>query len=393
MDREQERDYNGIWHPAERQEASDNWREEAKAMMLRNLPVRDPAPDGKRFIGILEGRVQNARVPLVEYLVDEVVMRPIVAELLGREWVPTGQDRASQRAYLDNFIAFWLGMGYDFVRFESGLGFDVNRLLAQDTAPGSANQRAWADEHQGSIQSWEDFERYPWPSAAETDFFAFEYLNSHLPDGMGLMTCHAGGLFEHLSQIMSLEGLCLALYDQPDLVEAVAETIGERMVSFYRHLLDLDRVIAIFQGDDMGFRTSTLVSPEYLRQCVLPWHKRFADLTHARGVPYLLHSCGNLEAIYEDLISAVHIDGKHSFEDAILPAEAFHARFGDRIAVLGGIDVGILASAGPEQVRARTRTLIETCGPGGRYAVGSGNSVPSYIPVENYLAMVDEALG
>ena len=32
-------------------------------------------------------------------------------------------------------------------------------------------------------------------------------------------------------------------------------------------------------------------------------------------------------------------------------------------------------------------------GAGGRYAVGSGNSIPSYIPVENYLAMVDEALG
>ena len=59
------------------------------------------------------------------------------------------------------------------------------------------------------------------------DFSPFEYINDHLPEGMGLMTCHAGGIFEHLSQIMSLEGLCLALYDQPDLVEAVCERIGE----------------------------------------------------------------------------------------------------------------------------------------------------------------------
>ncbi len=35
---------------------------------------------------------------------------------------------------------------------------------------------------------------------------------------------------------------------------------------------------------------------------------------------------------------------------------------------------------------------MDDCGPRGRYAVGSGNSIPSYIPVENYLAMVDEAL-
>jgi uroporphyrinogen decarboxylase len=360
--------------------------------MLRNVPVTHPAPDAGQFIDGLMGRTTSARPPLVEYLVDEVVMRPIVTELLGCEWVQAGKDRASLDTYLDNFIAFWYRMGYDSVRFEQGLDFDVNRLLTADTAAGSTKQRAWADEHMGSIQSWQDFEAYPWPTVAEMDFYPFEYLNDHLPEGMGLMTCHAGGLFEHLSQIMSLEGLCLAVYDDPDLVRAVSDKVGELMTAFYRHLLDLDRLIAIFQGDDMGFRTATLISPTDLREYVLPWHQRFAVMAHARGVPYFLHSCGNLETILGDLISAVGIDGKHSFEDAILPAENFQARYGDQIAVLGGVDVDILASAPLERVRERTRALIEICGARGRYAIGSGNSIPSYIPVENYLAMVDEAL-
>jgi uroporphyrinogen decarboxylase len=60
--------------------------------------------------------------------------------------------------------------------------------------------------------------------------------------------------------------------------------------------------------------------------------------------------------------------------------------------VLGGVDLNILSAGTPEQVRAHTRYLIETCGARGRYAVGSGNSIPSYVPVENYLSMVDEAL-
>ena len=360
--------------------------------MLRNVPVTRPAPDGGQFIDGLMGRSTSVRTPLVEYLVDEVVMRPIVTELLGREWVQPGEDRASLSAYLDNFIAFWYRMGYDFVRFEQSLGFDVNRLLTADTAAGSTKQRAWADEHTGSIQNWQDFEAYSWPTVAEMDFYPFEYLNDHLPEGMGLMTCHAGGLFEHLSQIMSLEGLCLAVHDDPDLVRAVSDKVGELMAAFYKHLLDLDRLIAIFQGDDMGFRTGTLVSPGDLRDYVLPWHQRFAAMAHTREVPYFLHSCGNLETILPDLIAAVGIDGKHSFEDAILPVEDFQARYGGQIAVLGGVDVDILASAPTERVRERTRSLIEICGARGRYAVGSGNSIPSYIPVENYLAMVDEAL-
>ena len=357
---------------------------------LRNVPLTNPEPDADRFIDALMGRAQGGHVPLVEYLVDEVVMRPIVTELLGRDWI-VGSDRASQRAYYDNFIAFWHRMGYDFVRFEQSLDFSIRQIRAPDTATGSSKQRAWLDEHHGMINDWEDFERYPWPSVDEFDFFPFEYIDQHLPEGMGLMTCHAGGMFERLSQIMSMEGLCLALYDNPQLVQAISDRVGDLMVAFYRHLLDLEHVIALFQGDDMGFRTATLVAPPALRDHVLPWHKRFAAMAHERGVPYLLHSCGNIEAIVTDLIEDVGIDGKHSFEDAILPVQDFQERYGDRIAVLGGLDVDILAASTPETVRRKTRFLIETCGGRGRYAVGSGNSIPSYIPVDNYLAMVDEA--
>jgi uroporphyrinogen decarboxylase len=94
----------------------------------------------------------------------------------------------------------------------------------------------------------------------------------------------------------------------------------------------------------------------------------------------------------EDLIEDVRIDAKHSYEDAILPVEQFQARYGDRIAVFGGIDVNILAGGTPDNVRRRVRELKEVCGSRGRYAIGSGNSIPSYIPLENYLAMVDEVL-
>jgi uroporphyrinogen decarboxylase len=357
---------------------------------LRNIPLSAPRPDARRFIDILMGREAGGQVPLVEYLVDDLVRRPIVTDLLGRVWVEP-EGCASQSAYLDNLIAFWHRMGYDSVRFERGLPFDIRRTLAPDTAVGSVGQRAWLDEHHGAIQSWAEFERYPWPSVEGMDFSAFEYIDAHLPDGMGLITCHAGGMFEHLSQIMSLEGLCLALYDQPDLVRAVSDKVGGLLMSFYHHLLDLEHVIAIFQGDDMGFRTATLVAPDALRAYVLPWHERFAAMAHGHGVPYFLHSCGNVEAIMPDLVGRVGIDGKHSFEDAIMPVEAFQARYGGQIAVLGGVDVDTLAAGTPEAVRRRTRALIETCGPRGRYAVGSGNSIPSYVPVENYLAMVDEA--
>ena len=355
------------------------------------VPLSDPQPDGERFIRVVMGEETTERPPMVEYIVDPVVMRPIVAELMGREWVTPGADRESQARYWDNFIAFWHRMGYDFVRFEMALGFPRPGLTGDDPTM-AGGRRSWVDEHQGAITSEEDFETYAWPKMENVDFWPLEYITSHLPEGMGFITCHGAGIFEHFSQILSYEGLSLLLYDNPGLVEAVSSRIGELICDYYRHIADLPNLLCIFQGDDMGFKTGTMIGPDDLRRYALPWHKRLAAIAHEKGLPYFLHSCGNLETIMEDLIEDVGIDAKHSFEDAILPVAEFQARYGDRIGVLGGIDVDVLAGRPPGEVRAYVRGVIEACAPRGRYAVGSGNSIPSYVPVESYLTMLDEAL-
>ncbi len=355
------------------------------------VPLARPRPDARRFIDVLSGNRAGRAVPLVEYIVDDAVMSPIVTELMGRRWVEWSLEREAQTAYLDNLIEFWYRMGYDAVRFELGLPFPERKLLALDPAPAAVKDRAWADEHRGAITTWEEFEQYPWPRVEDFDFSPFAYVNAHLPDGMGLLSSHGGGVFEHLSWIMSMEGLGYALYETPDLVQAITDKLGELVTGFNRQLLSLDRLVALFPGDDMGYRKGTLVSPGHLRHYVLPWHKRFAAMAHARGIPYFLHSCGRVTAVMDDLINDVGIDGKHSYEDAIVPAEEFQKAYGRRIAVLGGIDLNILAGKTPAQVRQRVRDLMDTCGARGRFAVGSGNSVPSYVPAANYLAMVDEA--
>jgi len=356
------------------------------------LPVWDPRPDAARFVDVVMGRRTTERAPLVEYLIDDALRRVIVAELLGRQWVPFDpSDAGSVEAYLDNFALVWYHLGYDVVRYEEALPFRYHSVAGSD-GTAMSGRRTWRDMHHGAITTWQEFEQYPWPEVTPQTLANYEYLDAHLPEGMGLMVCHAGGVLEHLSAIMSYEGLCYALYDLPDLVAAVADRIGSLMLDVYRQLVELEHVVAIFPGDDMGFRSATLLPPEALERYTLPWHTRYAELAHAHGLPYFLHSCGNLEAIMDVLIEGVRIDAKHSFENAILPVTDFHARYGDRIGVLGGVDVDILARAAPEVVRRETRALIEACHPRGRFCIGSGNSIPSYVPVDNYLAMVDEAL-
>ena len=94
----------------------------------------------------------------------------------------------------------------------------------------------------------------------------------------------------------------------------------------------------------------------------------------------------------DDLIDYVGIDAKHSFEDTYLPVSEAKHLYGDRIALLGGVGVDMLARSNEEEVRTYTRRILESCMPGGGYALGTGNSVTNYIPVRNYLAMLDEGM-
>lgn len=157
-----------------------------------------------------------------------------------------------------------------------------------------------------------------------------------------------------------------------------------------RRLLAFDRVKIVWGSDDMGFRSATLISPGDLREFVLPGHKLMAEMSHAAGRPYLLHACGNLEEIMEDLIEDVGIDAKHSFEDTIESVIEDKAKYGDRIAYLGGIDLDFLCRSDEESIRSRVRDTLDACMPGGGYCLGSGNSVANYVPLDHYLAMVDE---
>jgi hypothetical protein len=130
---------------------------------FRHLPLDKARPDSGRFIDVVMGRARSERPPLVEYLIDDVVRKPITTELLGRAWVdPAPGNREGEEAYLDNFIAFWHRLGYDFVRFEESLPFVENELVGSDPSLADG-RRHWRDMRRGAIADWADFERYPWP--------------------------------------------------------------------------------------------------------------------------------------------------------------------------------------------------------------------------------------
>jgi len=341
-------------------------------------------------------------VPFVELFADPGMVEAVLGERFEADLhryieeplvnVSADDLRALLKA-VEMYLRFCYEMGYDYVFMVTGLQFRRSQVAVADTAAQvnwAGGLRYWQDESGGPIQSWEDFEAYPWPRPEDVSYAAFEYLSTLLPDGMK-MSALQGGVFENATTLMGLERFSYALRDQPELVEAICQRVGELTTAVAEHLVTIDDLEVLFQSDDMGFYSGTLVSPDVLRRYVLPYYKKMAEAAHRADKLFLFHSCGNMYKLMDDLIDDVGIDAKHSFEDKILPVEEAYRRWGDRVSILGGVDMDVLGRGTEEQVRARTREILEVCGAKGTgYGLGTGNSVANYIPVQNYLAMLDE---
>jgi len=289
-------------------------------------------------------------------------------------------------------VAIQRFLGYDYVLCGlEGLEMPMNWLDAEDTAEIKREAgRSFIDEHKGPITTWAEFEAYPWPDPQSASSRALEWCEENLPDDMCVLGGLTGHFAENLSWLMGYETLCYALYDQPDLVQAIADRCLDIDRQVTKRLVEFDRVRMIWGSDDMGFRSGTMIGPDDLRALVLPGHKALAQIAHEAGRLYILHSCGNLETIMDDLIDDVQIDAKHSWEDTIIDVREAKALWGDRIALLGGIDMDFLCRAPEDAIRQRVRDTLEVCLPGGGYCLGTGNTVANYVPVDSYLAMLDE---
>ena len=349
---------------------------------------KDAKPDAEAFLANLRRRGTPSRVHYIELFLDGETKDAICERFDLAAGISRDDPHFAERREIA--IQRFLGYDYVFTALE-GVDFPVWRETVPDTAEHPrAGGRSYQDEHHGPIMSWEDFEKYPWPDPHQAGDRSVAWYERNLPDDMCLLPTARGHFCEHLTWLMGYETLCYSLYEQRDLVAAISAKLLEIYRVVMARLLEYERVGVVWGSDDMGFKTATLISPDDLREFVLPGHKALAEMARAAGRPYLLHSCGNLHEIMPDLLDDVKIDGKHSFEDTIELITDAKSDYGDRCAVLGGIDVDFLCRADEQAVRRRVRETLDVCMPGGGFCLGSGNSVANYVPIDNYLAMMDE---
>lgn len=277
--------------------------------------------------------------------------------------------------------------GYDFatIRGTSFPAFKSNRHQDEGKASISLNEGF-------VITDRESFINYHWLEPEDADYTWLEKLSEYLPENMKLMVPGPDGVFETVLSLVGYDNLCFMLTDEPELVQDIFDAVGSRYVRYYEICSRYHSVGAMMADDDWGFNTQTFLSVNDMKKYIIPWHIKIAKAVHSTGKPIILHSCGRIDSLMDDVIYTIKHDGWHSFEDKITPVEEAYEKYNGKIAILGGMDIDFLCRSTPEQVYNRACSMLERTRERGGYALGSGNSIPEYVPVQNYLAMIAAAI-
>jgi len=337
-------------------------------------------PDYTNILQVLYNK-RPKRLPLYEHIIDE----PFIAKALHKDLTLQGNKPKELEWHYYDLIKFWRDHTYDAFAYEAGIC---------DILPGHG---AIKGGMRGPIQNRADFERYPFREIPrifwETYTPHLEAIRKVMPPGMKAYGGCGYGIFETSEDLVGFEYLCVMQHLDPDLFRDIYLKIGDLYQTLWSEMIRRYSDLFVFyrMGDDLGFKSNTLLESDTIREHIIPQYKKIINMVHRNGKKFLLHSCGNIFSVMEDLIAA-GIDAKHSNEDIIAPFDKWIELYNDRIGLFGGIDVDRLCLDDYDTLyhkilKDATRFRVKAKG----WALGSGNSIAHFVPVDGFQAIIDAA--
>jgi uroporphyrinogen decarboxylase len=340
--------------------------------------MNDFNPDYHHILNAAKN-IEAKRLPLYEHIISDGVMEKALNKQFKELYFGDEKDVSE---YFRNYCNFFLKMGYDTVSFEQTIG---------PAMPGSG---ALGGHKPGVIKTREDFEKYPWDEIPDLYFkkylVYFNALKENIPSGMKAIGGPGNGIFECVEDIVGFMDLCYISADDPELYADLFQAVGKVVYEIWRRfLIQFSDVYCVGRfGDDLGFKSMTLLSADDIRKHIIPQYQKIIELVHSYNKPFLLHSCGKIFDVMDDLINIAKIDAKHSNEDQIARFPVWVEKYGKKIGNFGGIDTDRVCRLGKVEMKEYILDVISQSTGHGGFAFGSGNSIPDYVPVEGYLNMI-----
>lgn len=333
-----------------------------------------PSPDINNLIKTLR-REKSGFIPIAE-----LGIHPVIKEKFLGKKILTITDE----------IEFWYKAGYDYIKIQPEVNFNTTQINGVNNL--SFNEdgsvfRKWASEESGIITNEDDLSNYKFPETDEISYSKFEEAGKLLPEGMGIIGQY-GDIFTMTWELMGFENFSIALFENENLISLVNKKIGEIVVKMFKDMSEMDSVYALWYSDDIAYSNSLMVSPDTLDKFFFPWLKKIGDIARSSNKPLIYHSDGILYDVMEKIIDC-GVSALHPIEPKAMDISDVKQKYGDKLCLIGNIDVDLLSRGSQDDIKKVVIKNIETVGKDGGYCVGSGNSIPEYVKLENYITMIE----
>jgi len=173
----------------------------------------------------------------------------------------------------------------------------------------------------------------------------------------------------------------------PEFVHELLGAIADYNIAQAREALKYD-VDAVHFGDDWGQQRGLIMGPHVWREFIKPQLKRMYDAVHAEGRFVSIHSCGDVDELFDDLIE-IGLNCFNPFQPEVMDVYALMDRYRGRLAFHGGLSTQKTLPYGTvADVKAEVRRLIAR-GAAGGYVFSPAHSVEGDVPIENMLAFIE----
>lgn len=197
--------------------------------------------------------------------------------------------------------------------------------------------------------------------------------------------------FGFLFIMLGLENLADAIYNEPELLAQCIEAADAFWTELGLKLIEAG-CDALYVADDMGMNGRTLISPEQLREFFFPSLGRQLAAWKAAGGKVLFHSCGNIDAILEDL-AGMGIDAINNIQVcAGMDLASVKKRIGGRVTIVGNVDAtGVMCQSDKSLISQAIRQVIDTAGEDGGLIIATDHSFHEGVPAENIIYFLESA--